>query len=65
MKNTPKAAKNSIFAARVQAPPTCQPSRMTNTDPLGVQSADLLTIVILDLIEIIILYNIEMSVAAT
>ena len=44
--------KNSIFVERVQATPTCQPSRMTNKSPLDVQSADFLTIVTLDLLEI-------------
>ena len=32
-----KPVKNSIFAARVQALPTCQPSQMTNRGPLDVQ----------------------------
>ena len=47
--------KNNTFVMRVQAPPTCQPSRMTNKDPLNVQSADRLTLVTLDLLEINIL----------
>ena len=51
----PKTGKNSTFAERVQATPTCQPSRMTNKDLLDVHCLDLLRIVILDLIEINIL----------
>ena len=50
-----KPVKNSIFAARGQAPPTCQPSQMTNRGPLDEQFLVRLTISTLDLLEIIII----------
>ena len=60
-----KSVKTRIFAAHVQVPPTCQPSRMTQKGSLDVQFLVHLTISMLDLSEINNLYTLELSVVVT